>query len=248
MYDATTLLVISATFLLAGTVKGVIGLGLPTVSLAILTVVIDLPNAMALLLVPSFVTNLWQALRGGRAKSVLSRLWPFLLMATTTVWLGARALTRIDLGWLSALLGGLLIVYAAVSLAGVRFKIENRHERPAGLLAGAVNGVLTGMTGSFVVPGVMYLQALGLQRQSLLQAMGMLFTASTLALAISLQRNDLLSLQQATWSSTAVLPAVVGMVLGQRIGRRLSEVLFRKVFFASILLLGAYIAVTALGD
>ena len=53
MIDATTLVILT-TFLLAGLVKGVIGLGLPTVSLAILTVALDLPSAMVLLLVPSF--------------------------------------------------------------------------------------------------------------------------------------------------------------------------------------------------
>ena len=88
---------IASTFLLAGTVKGVIGLGLPTVSLAILTVLIDIPNAMALLLVPSFVTNFYQALVGGHGLMILRRLCPFLLFATATVWLGATALTRLAL-------------------------------------------------------------------------------------------------------------------------------------------------------
>ena len=88
MFDTTTILIV-VTFLIAGTVKGVIGLGLPTVSLALLTVAIDLPTAMALLLLPSFVTNLWQALAGGHARLILQRLWPFLLLATVTVWIGA---------------------------------------------------------------------------------------------------------------------------------------------------------------
>ena len=91
--EAITLLVM-ATFLLAGTVKGVIGLGLPTVSLAILTVAIDLPTAMALLLVPSFATNLWQASVGGNATSLWRRLWPFMLPAGLCVWIGALALQR----------------------------------------------------------------------------------------------------------------------------------------------------------
>ena len=118
MFDAFTVLAIVGTFLLAGAVKGVIGLGLPTVSLALLTVAIDLPNAMALLLVPSFVTNLWQAVVGGNGRAILRRLWPFLLMATVTVWLGAAALTRVDLALLSALLGVRLVVYSTMSLAG----------------------------------------------------------------------------------------------------------------------------------
>src|SRR4051794_1756287 len=109
MPDTATLLVLTGTFLLAGSVKGVIGLGLPTVSLALLTVAFDLPTAMALLLVPSFVTNLWQSVVGGNAGTILRRLWPFLLMATVTVWIGAAALTRVDTALLTALLGVLLV-------------------------------------------------------------------------------------------------------------------------------------------
>ena len=116
-----------------------------------------------------------------------------------------------------------------------------------GALIGLVNGVLTGMTGSFVVPGVMYLQALGLSRDALIQAMGMLFTVSTLALAFALQANDLLRMEHGVLSAMALAPAMAGMAAGQRIRKRLSEQLFRKVFFLSLLALGAYLASRALG-
>lgn len=241
MFDTLTILAVIATFLLAGTVKGVIGLGLPTISLALLTVAIDLPNAMALLLVPSFVTNLWQAAVGGNGRAILRRLWPFLLMATVTVWLGASALTRVDLSLLSSLLGALLLVYATANLAGLRWTITMRQEAWIGPLLGSANGILTGMTGSFVVPGVLFLQAIGLSRDMLIQAMGMLFTASTVALGVALQGNDLLTTELGTLSTAALLPAIVGMVLGQRIRQSLSEQLFRRVFFIALLILGAYI-------
>jgi uncharacterized membrane protein YfcA len=247
MFDAATLAAVAGTLLIAGTVKGVIGLGLPTVSLALLTVAFDLPSAMALLLVPSFVTNLWQSLVGGNARAILLRLWPFLLMATVTVWIGAAALTRVDLALLTALLGVLLITYSAVNLGGLRLTVPVRHEAWVGPLIGSANGVLTGMTGSFVVPGVMFLQAIGLPRDALIQAMGMLFTASTLALAAALQQANLLTVEHGVLSSAAVLPAIAGMVLGQRIRKNLSEALFRKVFFVALLVLGAYIIAGALG-
>src|SRR4029079_579636 len=175
MPDTNAILTIAGTFLLAGTVKGVIGLGLPAVSLAVLAIAFDLPSAMALLLVPSFVTNFWQALAGGNGKAILLRLWPFLVLATTTVWIGAQALTRINLSLLTALLGILLVTYSMATLGGVQVAIPARHETWVGSLAGAANGVLTGMTGSSVVPGVMFLQALGLSRDMLVQAMGILF-------------------------------------------------------------------------
>jgi len=246
MFDTATILAVAGTFLIAGTVKGVIGLGLPTVSLALLTVAIGLPQAMALLLVPSFVTNLWQAMVGGNGRAILRRLWPFLGMATVTVWLGANALTRVDLALLSALLGLLIVAYATVSLAGRHFAVTGRKEVWVGPLVGSVNGILTGMTGSFVVPGVMFLQAIGLPRDWLIQAMGMLFTVSTLALAFALQENKLLTADLGALSAAALVPAVVGMVVGQRIRHRLSERLFRRVFFIALLVLGTYIIATAL--
>ncbi len=245
--EAITLLIM-ATFLLAGMVKGVIGLGLPTVSLAILTVAIDLPTAMVLLLVPSFATNLWQASVGGNGALLFRRLWPFLLPAGFSIWVGALALQRIELALLSALLGALLIVYAGVSLAGLRLRFDTPQQSWAGPLTGMVNGLLTGMTGSFVVPGVIYLNAIGLTRDQLIQAMGMLFTLSTLVLALSLGHHDFLNRSAFTTSSIALLPAIVGMIIGQHIRHLISEQAFRCVFFCCLLALGGYIASGAVLD
>jgi len=246
LFELTTVVVVIGTFLLAGAVKGVIGLGLPTVSLALLTVALDLPSAMALLLMPSFVTNVWQSVVGGNARAILYRLWPFLVMATVTVWIGVAALTRLNPSLLTALLGVLLVTYAVVNLSGIRLIIPARYEVWAGPLVGSANGVLTGMTGSFVVPGVMFLQAIGLPRDVLIQAMGMLFTASTVALAAGLQHANIITIEHGILSAAAVLPAIAGMILGQLVRKRLSEQRFRTVFFAALLVLGVYIIVNAI--
>lgn len=247
MPELPSFLVIIAAFLVAGLVKGVIGLGLPTVSLALLTLALGLPQAMALLLVPSVVTNLWQASVGGHGTAIIGRIWPFLLMAAATVWVGTFALTRLDVAILSALLGVLLMLYAVLDLAGVRPRIAARHEPWLGPLAGTLNGVLTGMTGSFVVPGVLFLQALGLPRDMLIQAMGILFTVSTMALALALQSSALLTVEVGAASSIAVFPALLGMLLGQRIRHTLSEAVFRRLFFIGLFALGVMIVAGARG-
>jgi len=245
MFDPFTVLVTAATFLLAGTVKGVIGLGLPTVSLALLTATVGLTDAMALLIAPSLVTNVWQAVVGGHGRVILKRLWPFLATAGLTIWIGALALTRVDLAVLSALLGGLIVVYAGLSLTRPHFTVTPRQEPWLGPLLGTTNGVLTGMAGSFVVPGVMYLQALGLPRDMLIQAMGILFLLSTAALGIALGGNGLMTGDRSILSFLAVAPALVGMVAGQKIRKRLSEDRFRRVFFSGLLIVGAYIVIRA---
>ncbi len=244
-FDAASIALIAAVFLLAGAVKGVVGLGLPTVSLGLLTAAFDLTTAMALLIAPSFATNLWQALAGGRLRALLRRLWPFLLAATLTVWVGGAALAAVDLALLSGLLGLLLAAYAGQGLAGFGLSIAPERQVWAGPAFGAVNGVLTGMTGSFVVPGVLYLQAIGLGRDALVQAMGILFTASTVALAVSLQGHGLMDARLGAASAAALLPALAGMAAGQALRRRLSEARFRRVFFLAVLALGLYIAAAA---
>jgi uncharacterized protein len=246
LFDVTTVLVVSGAFFIAGAVKGVIGLGLPMVSLALLTVALDLQTAMALLVVPSFVTNLWQSVVGGNAKVILDRLWPFLVTATVTVWIGVAALTRLNSSLLTALLGAQLVIYSLVSLRGIRLTIPIRHEGWAGPLVGSANGVLTGMTGSSVVPGVMFLQAIGLPRDVLIQAMGILFAASTLALAAALQQANFLTVDHFILSSGSVLPAIAGMIGGLWIRKGLSDQRFRTVFFIALLVLGVYIIANAI--
>ncbi len=242
IFDTAGLLIVGGVFFVAGAVKGVIGLGLPTVSLALLTLAFDLPTAMALLLLPSLITNLWQAHAGADPLPLLRRLWMFLLPACLAVAIGGLALTRVELGLLTALLGALLAVYAAANLAGLRLRLRPAAEAWAGPLAGVVNGLLTGMTGSFVVPGVLYLQALGLPRAQLLQAMGILFTLSTLALGFTLHGSRLLTLELGALSALGLVPALAGMAAGRAAGRRLSEPAFRRIFFGGLLLLGAWLA------
>lgn len=226
--------------------KGVIGLGLPSVSLGLLAVIIDLPSAMALIVMPTFFTNVWQALVGGNGKVIVVRLWLFFLLAALTVLIGASALTRVNLAWLSTLLGLLLIIYSLVNLGGFHFKTSPRHEAWLGPVMGAMNGMFMGMTGSAVVPGVMYLQSLGLSRDVLVQAMGILFMVTTLALGIALQQNAFLTYQNGIVSLLSLVPAVIGMLVGQRVRQNLSESMFRRVFFVSLLLLGMYIVFIAI--
>lgn len=245
MTDPYLILAIAAIFLLAGTVKGVIGLGLPPVSLALLVLMLDLPEAMAVVLVPSLMTNLWQATIGGNARAIIRRLWSFLIVVFAMVFVGAMALTRFDLTMLRALLGALLMIYAGANLIGFRLTIGPRYETALGLLFGSANGVLAGMTGSFVVPGVWFLQAIGLKRDELIQAMGITFSAATLGLAFALQGNGLLTVELGTFSVASLIPALIGMVIGQRFRRALPDAVFQRVFFSILLVLGAYLLVGA---
>ncbi len=239
--DTARVALVFAVLALAGLVKGVVGLGLPTVTLAALTATLGLETAVSVMLLPSLVTNLWQALAGGAFRELLRRLWPFLGMLTVGTLLASGASAFVPVDVLSAMLGASIAVYGALGLVKPVWAVAPGRELRMSPLMGLATGVLTGMTGSFVIPSVPYLQALGLPRDRLVQAMGMTFLTATLALGIGLGGHGLVPTGLVVLSATAVLPALAGMELGRRLRQRLSERHFRQALFMSLLALGAWI-------
>ncbi|MGE8439512.1 MAG: sulfite exporter TauE/SafE family protein [Pseudomonas palmensis] len=238
---ALSLLVV-LTFVLAGTVKGVIGLGLPTVAMGLLGLAMSPAQAAALLIVPSTVTNLWQLAAGGHLRTLLRRLWPMQLMIFIGTLLGSAWL-GIDSGaWAAHALGAALLVYALYGLCHPGLHLAPRHERWLGPLCGLVTGIITAATGVFVIPAVPYLQALGLHREQMVQALGLSFTVSTLALAVGLAGQGALGGEALGASLVVLIPALLGMWLGQCLRQRISAVLFKRCFFIGLALLGAHLA------
>lgn len=247
MGNTELLLLIAVVFTLAGLVKGVIGLGLPTVALSLMTVSTDLTTAMSLMLAPTLATNILQAFGRRGTFGLIGRLWPFLLPAMVMVGLGGLVLQNANLTLLTGLLGVVLILYAVSGLTGFVLHVPERREAPLGFFFGSVNGILTGMVGSYAVPGVMFLQGLNLPRDAFVQAMGLLFLGSTLALGVTLSGANILDLEAGGLSALACIPAFAGFFAGQAIRKRLSEQLFRRLFFLGLLALGLFVSVRAFG-
>ena len=172
MPDVLTILVVCFILFIAGGIRGIVGLGLPTISLALFAMMFDLVTAIVLILFPSLITNIWQAFSGSNGRIILKRTYPFIIMSLLTIWLGAYTLSTIDVYLLSLLLGSLLIIYALISLLGIHFTIPAKHRGWSGTCLGLINGALTGMVGVYIIPSVMYFQAIGMRRDELLQAMG----------------------------------------------------------------------------
>lgn len=236
------LLAVGASFILAGFVKGVVGLGLPTVAMGLLSLVMPPVQAAALLIVPSMVTNVWQLAAGPGVLPLLRRLWPLLACAMAGTLLGGVLLPGYSGAWAVVALGVALIAYALAGLCSWRLTVAPRHEGWLAPLIGALTGLVTAATGVFVIPAVPYLQGLGLKRDELVQALGLAFTASTVALAASLALHGDFHLDDARASALALLPALGGMLAGQWLRGRISAALFRQCFFIGLFALGLHSA------
>jgi len=229
------------TFVVAGLTKGVIGMGLPTIAMGLLSLVLAPAQAAAVLVVPSLVTNVWQLFAGPNPAALFRRLCSMMAGVVAGTLAGAGILAGDNAGLAVVALGVALVLYALIGLAGVKLVVAHRHEIWLGPLVGATTGLVTGATGVFVLPAVPYLQAIGLAKGELVQALGLSFTVSTLALAAGLLRMEAFSSISAGLSLLALAPALFGMWLGQGLRQRLDAATFRRVFFAGLFLLGLYL-------
>jgi uncharacterized membrane protein YfcA len=107
---------------------------------------------------------------------------------------------------------------------------------------GAANGAVSTATGVFMFPVIPYIQSLGLERDDLVQAQGISFTVSTLALTIVLLGSGTLNAANAAGSMVAMAVTFIGMFLGQYVRKFIRAEIFRFLFFIGMLVLGIHLA------
>jgi uncharacterized protein len=239
------LMFIAAALLLAGFVKGALGLGLPTVSVGLLAVAMPPGRALAIVIVPAVVTNIWQTFVGRYLRDIARRLWPLMLGTVIGICLNAAALSHPSTGFGNIALGVLLVVYAVIGLSKFAFTVAPKNEKWVGGIVGLATGLISAATGIQVVPSVPYMQAIGLEKDELIQALGVFFTVATITLAFNLTSSGLLSTATALPGAIAMACAFIGMYLGQAARSKMPAETFRRVFLIAMILLGVYLAGTA---
>lgn len=225
-------------FILAGFVKGVTGMGLPTVAMGLLGIFMPLPVAAALLVIPSFVTNVLQLFNGPAMMQIINRLWLMMLLILAGTVAASSLLISINPAWSASGLGVALILYATFALVSPSLTVSPAREKWLSPVIGGVTGIITGATGVFVMPVVPFLQSLRFSKDELVQALGLSFTVSTVALAAGLYLHDAFRVEQFSLSFVAIFPALTGMWLGQKVRARISARRFRQCFLLFLIVLG----------
>jgi len=236
------MLVIAGAFVMAGIAKGALGMGMPPIAIGLMTFVLPLEEALTIMVLPTLITNIWQAIQGGRFRPLIRRFWPMtvggvaaiLVVATTFGHLGSPRMA----GWV----GVVLIVYALLALSAWRPRVSHAAERWANPLIGLSSGAVAGMTGVAAVPFLPYMQSLDLDRHDLVQALGIqyLFLLGTLAAALAVQ--GAFHAGNTATGLAALVPAMIGMGIGNWIRQALSAEMFRRIFLIGMLGIGLHMA------
>lgn len=229
------LIQISFVFFAAGVVKGISGMGLPTLSMALLSLIMPPASAATVMLLPSLLTNIAQCM-GPHWRMLTRRLWPLwlsLVLATTLCPLPGLGSANSQV---HVALAGILVAYGVWGLIKPNLPDPGRHASIAGAMAGTLSGLLTASTGVFVIPLVPYLQSLRLSKSELMQALGLSFTLATLALAARLSHVAAI-----TWtvpSTVAIMGAFIGLWMGSALRGHLEQATFQRALYSVFILLG----------
>ena len=234
--DLSQVLAVGLVFVVAGAVKGITGMGLPTVAVSLLGLWMAPGEAAALLVVPALATNVAQC-RGPYLRRLAARLWPaWAALALVTVAMPVPAAGPAGLS-AHVLLGGVLVLYGLWGLWRPSLPEVPPSARWLAPVAGAATGAVTAATAVFVIPLVPWLQCLRLGKEEMVQALGLSFTVATLALAVRLGASGGGSL----WSmeaALALLAAFAGLGLGGRARSRISGAAFQRALFLVFVGLG----------
>jgi uncharacterized membrane protein YfcA len=232
-------LIVAATaiFVFGGLVKGLLGVGLPLVTIPLLALIMPAPKAIALLCAPIVASNLWQAVEGGHARAALGRFSPLIvpMMLTTvlTVWLtlGMKP------GTLNALIACTVLLAVALIAWQPRLSVDCRRERQWSVGVGLMSGALGGVSAAMGPLLITYLVALRLPREAFVGSISVLNLLGSLPLYLSLGWLGQLGWAEAGLSLGALVPMFAGMSLGKRLRTRVSETAFRRMLLSFLVII-----------
>lgn len=236
--DWLVVAVVVGAFLAAGTVKGVLGVGLPMIAVPLIASVTSPAHAIALASVPVVVSNAWQAFHGGHMKDCVRRFWPMLTGVVVGAVAGVQILATFDQQLVSGLLGIVLVVFTGLQAMPRTLALDARGERWLGPPLGLVGGVLGGMSSLFGPLLILYLVALRLPKDVFVAAVALLFFVGSLPLFLGLVAHGILSPQQILLSALSSLPVVAGLVIGRRLRGHVSQALFEKALIVVLIVIG----------
>ena len=222
----------------AGVVKGILGIGVPVVSVSLLSLAINVPMAVALLPVPILLSNLWQSLSSGEIRRTFQRFAPMIAALVVGTFVGARLLVDMDQRTLLGIVGAAVLLFAISAHFPRKLRVGPGVERWLGAPVGFAGGVLGGMTTFFGPPLIMFLFALNLEKDEFVGTISTVYLCAAIPLAAALGMFGFMGPEEYLWSTAAAAPLFVGLLAGQWLRTRISQSAFRRGLLLMLLVVG----------
>ena len=234
-FDYLTLTYILFGLVLSGSVKGIFGIGFPVVAMAILPLFITPITAITVIALPIVVTNIQQLFSEKEWKRIIFKYKYMAISMMLASFLSSQILTQISVDLIYAIIGFALALFAIYSLFNFTLPITSQPVWQ--IFSGASSGLLSGMTG-IQSTAIIYFASLSISKNEFVGAVGYIFLVGGLGLSVGLINNNLLNSNSAIISVVAILFSVIGFKIGSLLRPYISSILFKKMLFVIMLLIG----------
>lgn len=227
-------LVFFVIMLAAGTVKGIAGLGLPTVAISLMVFFFDAHQALGLIVLPLLFSNLLQAWQSGQFRWVLTNFWPFLVAIALTIYIASSFASQVNERVIYILIAFGIALFLISQKNLPQLKLENKRHSLYAIFAGSLAGALGGLTTVWGPPTVIYLRILGLNKEEFVRAAGWMFLIGGIPLTIGYWHGGILSKELVPVGLLGSIFAMLGVTVGKQFRPRISEQRF--VFIIDVIL------------
>jgi len=225
-------------YFLAGVVKGTLGLGFPTTAIAMFSLFVDARSAVAYVVIPMCVTNIWQIYRSGRLLEVCQRNWRLIVAMMIAIAITSVISADLPMKLLTFVLGLAISLFAILGLLKSAPLLPEKYDKPAQLIAGVLSGTMGGLVGVWAPMLVTYLYSRRVNPTEFVQSMGVFLLLGSLVLLVGYTHTGVINAGNAPFSLFLVLPALLGFSIGEQLRDGLDRETFEKIILVFFLIIG----------
>lgn len=238
-----TFFIVLFIFFIGGVVKGTIGVGLPTITLVLLSFIFDIKDSISFILIPIIFSNFIQLMDGKNLFAIARQTKYFLISSIILIVPGFFLLTFLDSKIILLILAILLISNSLLVAAKKIITLKDYNGFWTQALVGSLNGLATGVSSIYTMPMIFLIQSLQFEKDKLIQFMGLTFFLYSLVQLTLFASFDMMNEKALLFSSLACIPILIGLFVGRFLRKIVSENLFKLLFNYMLLLMGLVILV-----
>jgi uncharacterized membrane protein YfcA len=222
---------------LGGFIKGALGVGTPLLTVPMMALVLPPQMAVAIMAIPVVVANLWQFAQAGRPAEAVRLFWPAFVAILVGTWVGVNILASIDDRTLLIVVGVAVFVFAIMQASRFRLQLPDAMVRPAGLFFGGASGLIGGISSFFGPMLITYLISVrNLGKDQFVSSISFMYVSAVVPWTIMLYFYGILDSRLLVYSALATIPVTIGLLIGQRIRRHISETRFRYLIIGILII------------
>ena len=228
-------LIVSLAFFVAGVVKGVIGIGLPTTAITIMTFFVSPLMALGLNLIPMTVTNIWQFSKADNPRELIKNYKYFAISLVVFILITSFYANQIGDNVVRLIFAVAVLLFVSLQIFGFNFKMDPKRDSLWQSSLGTLGGIFGGAASIWAVPVTMYLLMKNVKPKQFVDVSGFLIMIGCLPVSIGYIATGVFQPNMFIYGALGSVIGIVGFQIGEKLRNKVNAKTFKNlllIFFS----------------